>query len=371
MKRPTAFPFSILFLGLFLLHPGCGTDVGNSGKPVTSDTSELALVAGMQHDEVISSVNDGSDSEASALALIGSANESNAHETSPALALINMANDRNRLEVSPTWAAGTRQDLADVEILCTPQTDGSLDVRTTRSVALETEYGRPSQRKVQKDSLATILDMNYAVPATLGVLVCNNNRPVLSWAQLAELKTVAKLEKSRKRSVVLKADGSAVSESELTVASERTVQFAKVSGSSPLESLIVRRTSTLNSKVSLLRKNTDTPITRSVTTLANEPLVLEKTRTRGAGLTRVEIVSGAVVSTHQDARTVILRYKNLVLSTGGSCHPSSGSIEGQVLESSGDTETKSAFTVVFDGDGATLIQADGSEEEIELESCQF
>jgi hypothetical protein len=337
MKRSTLFPLAILSLGLFVFSPGCGTDVGNAGKPITSESSELAAVAGMQHDEVISSVNDGSDSDATA-----------------AMAL---------------FSPGKDSQLTDVSMTCTANADGSVAVKSSKTLALETEFGRPSKRKVQKDSLDTNLDMTYAVPSTLGVLSCNNNRPVLSWAQLAELKTLARLDKSRKRSVSLKEDGSIISQSELTVSSERSVQYAKVSAS--LESLTVRRTSTVNSTVSLLRQNKDETLTRSVKTLDAEPIVLEKTRTRGAGVTRVEIVSGAVASTSQDATMVVLRYKNLLLSLGSSCHPSSGSIEGQVFASSTAVEAESSFTVVFDSDGATLIHDDGTEEDMELESCQF
>jgi len=170
--------------------------------------------------------------------------------------------------------------LAEVTSNCTPNADGSVAVNLTKTMALETEFGRPSQRKLQKDSLTTTLDTTYSVPAALGVLSCSNNKPSISWAQLAELKTVAKLDKERKRSVSLKADGSILSESQLTVASTRTVQYAKVAAS--LEGLTVRRTSTLDSTVSLLRQNKDEALTRSVKTLDAEPLIVDKTRTRGA-----------------------------------------------------------------------------------------
>jgi hypothetical protein len=337
MKRSALFPFAILSLGLFVFSPGCGTDVGNAGKPIVKESTDLAAVAGMQHDEVISSVNDGSDSDVTtAMALVG--------------------NDRE-------------PRLAEVISSCTPQADGSVVVATRKSLALETEFGRPGKRKVQKDSLETKLDMTYSVPSTLGILACNNNRPILSWAQLAELKTLSELDKSRKRSVSLKADGSSISNSELTVNSRRSVQFAKVNAS--VDGLTVRRTSTLDSTVSLLRQNKDEPLTRTVKTLENEPIVLEKTRTRGAGVTRVEIVSGAVASTHQEAKRVVLRYRNLLLSLGSSCHPTSGRIEGQVYASSTAAEAESSFTVVFDSDGATLIHEDGTEEDMELESCQI
>lgn len=336
MKRSAYASFAMLSLGLMLFSPACGTDVGNSGKPIVQESTELAAVAGMQHDEVISSVNDGSDSDATAMALLS---------TSPEPRLAEVTND------------------------CTANADGSVAVKTTKIMAQETEFGRPSQRKVQKDSLNTALDTTYSVPGALGVLSCSNNRPSISWAQLAELKTVAKLDKERKRSVSLKADGSVLSESQLTVDSTRTVQYAKVAAS--LEGLTVRRTSTLDSTVSLLRQNKDEVLTRSVKTLDAEPLVVEKTRTRGTGVSRVEIVSGAVASTHNDAKTVVLRYKNLVLSLGSSCHPSSGSIQGEVFANSTDAKAESSFTVVFDSDGATLIRDDGSEEDMELESCQF
>lgn len=336
MKRSACTSLALLSLGLMLFSPGCGTDVGNSGKPIVQESTELAAVAGMQHDEVISSINDGSDSDATAMALLGGAHEPR---------------------------------LAEVTNTCTPNADGSVAVNTTKIVAQETEFGRPSQRKLQTDSLNTTLDTTYSVPGALGILSCSNNRPSISWAQLAELKTVAKLDKERKRSVSLKADGSILSESQLTVDSTRTVQYAKVSAS--LEGLTVRRTSTLESTVSLLRKNKDEALTRSVKTLDAEPMIVEKTRTRGAGVTRVEIVSGAVASTHKDAKMVVLRYKNLVLSLGSSCHPSSGSIQGEVFSSSTDTKAESSFTVVFDSDGATLILDDGTEEDMELESCQL
>jgi len=337
MKWSALFPITCLVLGLFVFSPGCGTDVGNAGKPITSESSELAAVVGLQHDEVISSVNDGSDSDAS-----------------PALAL------RNREDSS---------GLADTDPVCTTKADGSVDVTSKRSLAFERDFGRAAQRKVQKDTLDTTLDMNYSVPTGLGVLACRNKRPDLSWIQLAELKTVSRLTKTRSRSVLLKADGSTLNQSELSMSSERSVQFARVSAS--LENLTVRRTSTLNSSVTLSQQNADTTIARSIQTLDDEPIVLEKTRTRGAGVTRVEIVSGAVASTHQDAKTVILRYKNLILNVGSSCHPSSGSIEGQVFASSNAPEAESTFSVIFDSEGATLIKTDGSEEDIELESCQI
>ncbi len=337
MKRSALVSLSLLSLGLYVFSPGCGTDVGNSGKPITSESSDLAAVTGMQHDEVISSVNDGSDSDAS-----------------PALSLLGQ---------------GHPSQLAEVTATCTPNADGSVLVTTSKTLASETEFGRVSKRKVQKDSLDTKLDMTYSVPSALGALSCNNDRPVLNWAQLGELKADSKLTKSRKRSVSLKADGSILSESELKVSSERSVQYAKVSAS--LEGLTVRRTSTLNSSLSLQRPGKDELLTRTVKTLDAEPMVLEKTRTRGSGVTRVEIVSGAVASTHNDAKMIVLRYKNLALSLGSSCHPSSGSIEGQVFASSTATEAESTFTVVFDSDGATLIRDDGTEEEVELESCQI
>jgi hypothetical protein len=319
-----------------VFSPGCGTDVGNSGKPIVQESTELAAVAGMQHDEVISSINDGSDSDATAMALLGAAHEPR---------------------------------LAEVTSSCSPNLDGSVAVKTTKIIAQENEFGRPSQRKVQKDSLNTTLDTTYSVREGLGALGCSNNKPSITWAQLAELKTLAKLDKERKRSVSLKADGSILSESQLTVDSTRTVQYAKVAAS--LEGLTVRRTSTLDSTLSLLRQNKDETLTRSVKTLDAEPLIVEKTRTRGSGVTRVEIISGAVASTHNDAKMVVLRYKNLVLSLGSSCHPSSGSIQGEVFASSTDAKAESSFTLVFDSDGATLIREDGSEEDVELESCQL
>lgn len=336
MKRSACASLAILSLGLMVFSPACGTDVGNSGKPIVQESTELAAVAGMQHDEVISSINDGSDSDATAMALLGASHEPR---------------------------------LAEVTNKCTPNDDGSVAVNTTKTVAQETEFGRPSQRKVQKDTLRTILDTTFSVPSALGTLSCSNNRPSISWLQLAELKTVSQLDKERKRSVSLKADGSVLTESELTVDSKRTVQYAKVAAS--LEGLTVRRTSTLDSTVSLLRPKKDEALTRSVKTLDAEPLIVEKTRTRGAGVTRVEIVSGAVASTHNDAKKVVLRYKNLVLSLGSSCHPSSGSIQGEVFANSTDATAESSFTVVFDSDGATLIRDDGSEEDMELESCQL
>ncbi|WP_141732985.1 hypothetical protein [Oligoflexus tunisiensis] len=335
MKKSALLSFAILTWGLLVFSPGCGTDVGNSGKPVTGDGSDLAAVVAMQHDEVISSINDGSDSSATPLAL-------HQEQHNPAL--------------------------ADGETTCTENTDGSINVKVTLSLAFETEYGRPVRRKLQKDTFDTMVDMNYAVPGTLGALACNNNRPVLSWAQLAALKTRTQLNKSRKRSVTLKADGSTLSESDLTVNSERTVEFSRVS--STLDPLTVQRKSTFSSTVSLLRQNRDVPLTRSIATLADEPIILEKTRTRGAGVTRVEIISGAVTSTDPEAETVILRYRNLVLSLGSSCHPSSGSVEGQVFANGSDTTATASFTLVFDSDGATLIHNDGTEEDLALEGCQ-
>jgi hypothetical protein len=326
--------------GLLLFHPGCGTDVGNSGKPIVQESSELAAVAGMQHDEVISTVSDDGDTD-----------------TATAMAL---AQNQDR---EPSR-------LAEMSLSCQTNDDGTATVNSSKSLTHETEFGRPGARKVQTDTLDATRDITYSVPAVLGKVNCSdNNRPVLSLAQLAQLKTQSKLTRTRKRSVSLKADGSIISQSELSVNSDSSVQFA-TSGTLK-DGLTVRRTLTLDSSVALLRRSKDEPLTRSVKTLEAEPIIMEKTRSLGAGVTRVEIVSGAVRSSHQDAKMVVLRYRNLQLSTGASCHPSSGSIEGQVFASSTATEVESSFTLVFDSDGATLIHEDGTEEDVELESCQF
>jgi hypothetical protein len=340
MIRSSLIHLALISWGLLLFHPGCGTDVGNSGKPIAQESSELAAVAGMQHDEVISSVQDDGDTDsAGAMALTGS----QVHAPSR---------------------------LAETSLSCQPNDDGSATVISSKSLALETEFGRPNARKVQTDTLDATRDITYSVPVSLGKVSCSpSQRPILTLAQLGQLTTQAEFTRSRKRSVTWKADGSVISQSELSVNSRSSVQFS-TSGSLK-DGLTVRRTSTLDSSVKLLRRSKEGALTRSVATLEAEPIVLEKTRSLGSGVTRVEIVSGAVVSTHQDAKKVVLRYRNLVLSLGQSCHPSSGSIEGQIFASSSATEAEGTFALVFDRDGATLVHEDGTEEDVELENCQL
>lgn len=318
--------FPGIILGLFLLSPGCGTDAGNAGKPVVNDQTELASVVGMEHDEVMSSINDGSDKDTQALALTS----------------------------------------ATAEPTCVQNLDGSISITRVADLNSEFEYGRKAVRKVQTDALSTNLAMTLSVPGSLGILNCLNNNPLISWLQLAELKTESTWSKERKRTVVLKSDGTLINESTVQVSSKRSVIYEKIAADAL--NLTVRRTSEFDSTVTLSKKAI--ALNRKVQTLSGEPLVLEKSRKRGSGLTKVTIVSGAVQAIHTDTSKIILRYKNLELSLGSSCHPTSGSIDGQVFASSTATEATSSFTVKFDSDGATLVTADG-EEDLELESCQL
>jgi hypothetical protein len=61
----------------------------------------------------------------------------------------------------------------------------------------------------------------------------------------------------------------------------------------------------------------------------------------------------------------------LELRTGTSCHPTSGSISGGIYAEESATTPESSFTLKFTEEGAILVSADGTEEDLELEACQL
>ncbi len=319
---------------LMAIVPGCGTEVGNSGKPIISDSSTTASLVGLQHDEVISSILDQSDSDATASFALNQAS------------------------------------FAAPPLTCTRNSDGSLELITEGSFEATSEFGQTAKRKTQTDSLDVKLTSKLSVPADLGSLSCSAKmKPVITWNQLMSLNTHSSLTKTRQRSVILKADASILNQSQLQVSSTRDVQFARVASS--LDSLTVSRSTSFQSSVQLQRSADATVLSRRVETVSGEPIIVETTRTRRAGISSLVIVKGAVVSTTNEENKILLRYKNLTLSTGSSCHPSSGTIDGEIYAASDSTNAASTFQIEFSADGAVLHYADGTDEDLELEACQI
>jgi hypothetical protein len=332
MKELNRTQILVVVMGMFLLgHPGCGIDVGNAGKPAPDPQLQLANVVGLQHEEALGAILEGEDADRDESAL------------------------RLMEDADPELMTG---------VSCTENNaDGSIRVILNKEGTSSRDFGRASSRKTLIDDLK--VNRTLVWKAKDRVLTCAGTRPSILWAQLNELNVAATYEKTRSRQVTLKSSGSLVAESTVQATGQRTILYEKQS-TSTLQQLMTKRTITFKSQLTQ-QKATET-LQRNVGTVDGQPIILQNTLTRGVGRT-VRIVSGTVESSTLGAKRIILRYENLDLNPGTSCHPVSGVLKGDVYADLTAASPESTFQVIFSADGAVVRTADGSEEELELESC--
>ncbi len=312
---------------------GCGTDVGNAGKP-RSAAAEIAALVEVQFDESLDAAIESIDQEDFALLSL---------------------------------TGGETSQLVDLSCLEHPE-DGSLSSIKGESRERELERGRAAKRRKISDVVETRSEVRIFPKAGGDALACNEKgRPILKLSQLNGLQTEGSFTKNRQRKVLLESDGSLIKESKLSSSSQRSSRSEVISISS--QTLVWQRESKFSSSLRIESSEQAAPLERTVETI--QAIVLEKTRTRSQGITQARILRGAVQSMQDGQKKLILRYEDLVLGIGEECLPTSGQIKGEVYASKEATSPETTFTLEFSAEGAIVRSEDGSEEELELETCKI
>ncbi len=342
----------------FSMLCSCGIEVGNPSEPTPvptkaqADRDTILQLATTQNDEAMSTLLE------SFLA------------STPSQALRLLSNDRDDTDGRDEKEIKSKKNRTGS---CDPQSQ-NLKVAFQDDDNVERKEGKSTKQVNLADSMTRSVAAELSSSETLGCASGSASGPLFDWSTLSSLTVQAQSSRSRVRKLTLASDpNSVVSESTLksTVQTHQTLQRVATKGSL----FQLRKTTTFSSSSELFTKSTAYPsgstLQMELSTLAEEPFVTEEVVSQSGVRSSATLVSGALSAVQGQDLKVILRYENLPLSSGGSCHPTQGSIQGTIYKGTGVASPSSRFQILFSQDNPVLRYSDGTEVDLVLEACQL
>jgi len=342
----------IFLLGVNLALSRCGVEVGNPKNP-TGGGGPKSVVA--------------TDSAAALEVIAGELDE-----TAAAMADADSTTDAASLQ------QGAGLSLANAVTrtsACTSPSASSVAVEVSIDGTFSYDFGRLSNRKtvVGTDKFTRTAVWSDADPA----VVCNASASyaVIDFRNLAALDLDVTFSRARSRIITRKATGVVLREGSFTASGSRHVAMASAAApSSDRRRIAATITKDVTRRMQVTTAASgELDYTASIYTAPAAPLTVAHDYALASGdWVEKTITSGTLVSKHEDGSRVELTFADVVYTAANGCQPESGTIAGEVYDST-DVETAyTTFTVTFNSGGAAeVVFANGVTGTYEADGCGF